>query len=370
MTAGPSPLATAAPLLAWFDTAARRLPWRVPPQDGQQSPADPYRVWLSEVMLQQTTVAAVIPYFQHFTQRWPRVEDLAAAERAEVLAAWAGLGYYARARNLHACAQAVTALHGGRFPQTEAGLRTLPGIGGYTAAAVAAIAFGQPAPVMDGNIERVMARLFAIEQPLPGAKPVLQALVASQVPAERPGDYAQALMDLGAGICTPRRPSCLACPLQPHCAGAAQGIQETLPRKAPKAEKPQRRGMALALLSADGENLLLRRRPPSGLLGGMAELPSAGWSEGDAVLEPIRALAPRWQALARPVRHVFTHFALELTVEVARLPAGVPPILPPPLPAPELFWQPVGRLAAAGLPTLMRKAALPALDALLAEPPA
>ena len=261
-------------LLAWYDIAARALPWRQPPG----TRPDPYAVWLSEIMLQQTTVKAVIPYYQKFLARWPRVGDLAAAELNEVLAAWAGLGYYSRARNLHACARAVVERHGGRFPATEAELRALPGIGAYTAAAIASIAFDRPAAPVDGNVERVVARLFAVTEPLPGAKPEIRRLAASLMPAKRPGDLTQAMMDLGASICSPRSPSCTLCPVSAHCLAFARRLTGSIPAKAPKKERPVRRGAAFVAVRRDGA-VLLRRRPPKGLLGGMLEVPSTPWTE-------------------------------------------------------------------------------------------
>jgi A/G-specific adenine glycosylase len=274
-----SPVMVAA-ILDWYDRMARSMPWRVPPHlSAQGHRPDPYHVWLSEVMLQQTTVAAVGGYFRAFVTRWPAVIDLAAAEDADVMAAWAGLGYYARARNLLKCARAVAQEHSGRFPDTEAGLRTLPGIGPYTAAAIAAIAFDRPATVLDGNVERVMARLNAIEQPLPDAKETLRAQAARLTPEHRPGDYAQAVMDLGATICTPRRPACGLCPWSGPCAGRRRGIAAELPRKRPKPEKPTRLGIAYLALRPDGA-VLLERRPPRGLLGGMLGLPGTDRAAG------------------------------------------------------------------------------------------
>jgi A/G-specific adenine glycosylase len=311
-------------ILAWYDRHHRDLPWRVPPAArAAGARPDPYRVWLSEVMLQQTTVAAVRDHFAAFTGRWPRVEDLAGAPRDEVLAAWAGLGYYARARNLHRCAVAV-AEAGGRFPDTEDGLRALPGIGPYTAAAIAAIAFDRPAAVVDGNVERVMARLHAETAPLPEAKARLRGHAAALTPAGRPGDYAQAVMDLGATICTPRRPACGLCPWRAACRGHAAGIAETLPARAPKAAKPVRHGTAFLALDGKGR-VLTARRPPSGLLGGMLALPSTGWAE--TAPEPAPPFAADWRP-AGEVRHTFTHFHLRLAVlwtRVGRLPGPASP---------------------------------------------
>lgn len=305
-------------LLAWYDRSARRLPWRVPP--GSAARADPYRTWLSEVMLQQTTVAAVGRYFAEFTRRWPTVAALAAAPDAEVMAAWAGLGYYARARNLLACARTVARDHGGRFPETEAGLAALPGIGPYTAAAVAAIAFGRPAVVMDGNVERVMARLHAVTEPLPAAKPRLKALAAALTPDRRPGDYAQAVMDLGATLCTPRSPACGICPWRDACDGCRLGIAAGLPAKTAKAAKPVRLGIAYVAVRPDGA-VLLETRPPHGLLGGMLGLPGTGWAE--APPSPAPPAPGGWQALGE-VRHTFTHFHLVLAVQGAMVAAGTP----------------------------------------------
>ncbi|MFL5235780.1 MAG: A/G-specific adenine glycosylase, partial [Microvirga sp.] len=260
-------------LLAWYDRHRRDLPWRAK----AGVPPDPYRVWLSEIMLQQTTVAAVKPFYERFLQRFPTVARLAEAPVEEVMQAWAGLGYYSRARNLHACAKAVAEGHGGRFPDTEAGLRRLPGIGAYTAAAIAAIAFDRPAAAVDGNVERVVSRLFLVETPLPKAKPAIRDLAEALVPAGRPGDFAQALMDLGATICTPKRPACALCPWMRPCRARAEGLQEAFPRKTPKAEGAVRRGAVFVALRADGA-VLLRTRPPEGLLGGMAEPPTSAWA--------------------------------------------------------------------------------------------
>ena len=302
-----------AKLFAWYDVNARDLPWRVrPAARAAGARPDAYRVWLSEVMLQQTTVPHATPYFLKFLARWPSVVDLAAAEDGDVMAAWAGLGYYARARNLLACARAVAADHGGVFPDTEDRLRALPGLGPYTAAAVAAIAFDRPANVVDGNVERVMARLFAVERPLPDAKPELKRLAADLVSAERPGDWAQALMDLGAVICRPKAPLCDRCPVAAHCMALASGDPEAYPRRAPKAERPHRYGVAYVLTR--GDEVALVRRPPSGLLGGMLALPTSEWrasrwTESEAVTAaPARA---DWRP-AGEVEHGFTHFTLTL----------------------------------------------------------
>jgi A/G-specific adenine glycosylase len=299
-------------LLAWYDRHRRSLPWRALP--GERS--DPYRVWLSEIMLQQTTVAAVGPYFERFIARWPDLGALAAAKLDEVLHAWQGLGYYARARNLHACARALVEKHGGRFPDAEAALRDLPGIGAYTAAAIAAIAFDRPATPVDGNIERVVARYFLVRTPLPDAKPELRRLAATLTPAVRPGDFAQAAMDLGATICTPAKPKCVLCPWRDACRARRAGVAETLPARKPKAAKPLRCGVAFWAVRADGA-ALLRRRPPQGLLGGMMEVPSTDWRTEQWSLAAARRSAPvkaRWRLLPGIVRHSFTHFDLELQI--------------------------------------------------------
>ena len=321
-------------LLIWYGANARALPWRVPP--GGSAPADPYRIWLSEIMLQQTTVATVGPYFAEFTRRWPTVQALAAAEDQAVLAAWAGLGYYARARNLLKCARSVVAA-GGVFPRSEAGLLGLPGIGPYTAAAIAAIAFGTSTNVVDGNIERVMARLFDVRTPLPAAKPQLKALAAKLVPAARAGDHAQALMDLGATICTPRTPRCEACPIRQDCAARKAGTAPGLPIRAPKKPKPTRRGIVYFAMRTDG-HVLLETRPPNGLLGGMRGLVGSGWAETPAVFSP--PFSADWQRHNDGIRHVFTHFNLELTVFAATVgmvspSAGTfgPPVSPQSLPS-------------------------------------
>ncbi len=352
------PEATAERLLAWYDRHRRALPWRA--RAGRR--ADPYRVWLSEVMLQQTTVAAVVPYFEAFVRRWPDVAALAAAPLDDVLHGWQGLGYYARARNLHRCARIVAEELGGRFPSDEAALRRLPGIGPYTAAAVAAIAFEVPAVVVDGNVERVMARLFKIEAPLPGSKPRLKALAAGLTPLERPGDYAQAAMDLGATVCVVGRPRCPVCPWTAACAARAAGTAERLPRRGPRAQRPIRRGVAFWLTDPDGA-VLLRRRPPTGLLGGMMEVPSTAWraqSWDDAEARDEAPAAARWQPLPGLVRHGFTHFRLELAVWTGRA---------KPAPAEGLLWCPVERLDEMALPTVMKKVVAHALGQNERRPP-
>jgi A/G-specific adenine glycosylase len=332
-----------AALLDWYDRHARVMPWRTGPADRSAGARpDPYAVWLSEVMLQQTTVAAVTGYFRRFTDRWPTVQDLAAAEDAEVMGEWAGLGYYARARNLLKCARAVAALGG--FPDTAEGLRALPGIGPYTSAAIAAIAFDRAETVVDGNVERVMARLHAVQTPLPAAKAELTALAARLTPAERPGDYAQAVMDLGATICTPRRPACGLCPWAAPCRARAQGLAAELPRKAPKAAKPVRLGHAYLARRADGA-WLLERRPERGLLGGMLGWPGSDWSEAPAPAPPLDA---DWRALPAEVRHTFTHFHLRLSLHVAAVgPEAV---------AARGRFVPPDRFRPSDLPTVMRKA--------------
>ncbi|HTU10180.1 MAG TPA: A/G-specific adenine glycosylase [Allosphingosinicella sp.] len=321
------PVDAAHALLCWYVVDKRRLPWRA---EAGEVP-DPYRVWLSEIMLQQTTVAAVKPYFETFTARWPTVEALAAADDADVMAAWAGLGYYARARNLLACARAVAGAHEGVFPDNEEGLRALPGIGAYTAAAIAAIAFGKRAVVVDGNVERVISRLHALKEPLPGSRPRIRELTDAMTPAEGAGDFAQAMMDLGATLCTPRNPACGLCPVRAWCKAFAEGSPERYPVKAPKAARPHRQGTAY-WLEHDGE-ILLVRRPAKGLLGGMLALP-----------ETPPADAP-WEE-AGAVDHVFTHFSLTMTLLCASTRER-----------PDGIWHPAGTIAEAGLPTLFAKLA-------------
>jgi A/G-specific adenine glycosylase len=325
-------------LLRWYAVDKRALPWRA---EGDEGP-DPYRVWLSEVMLQQTTVAAVRPYFEKFTSRWSTVEALAAADETEVMTAWAGLGYYARARNLVACARTVAADHGGRFPNTEAELLKLPGIGRYTAAAIAAIAFGRRAVVVDGNVERVVSRLFAVKEALPASRPTLYALTGRITPAEHCGDFAQAMMDLGATICTPRNPSCLICPGAADCEARIEGNPEAYPRKAARREKPRRQGVAYWLQHED--HVLLVRRPKTGLLGGMLALPTGPWSAEPDPAQDAPAAA-NWNE-AGAVEHVFTHFALDLRLLCAEAEARD-----------EGIWWPIEQLGEAGLPTVFAKAA-------------
>ena len=321
-------------LLGWYDRAARVLPWRIAPNSGGEP--DPYRIWMAEVMLQQTTVAAVAGYFARFTARWPTVADLAAADDADVMAAWAGLGYYARARNLLACARAVVRDHGGCFPRSEAELRTLPGIGDYTAASVAAIAFGRAAVVVDANIERVIARHRLIETPLPMAKREIRTTLAPLVPPRRPGDFAQALMDLGATICTPRNPACAICPVMEDCQARGRPDIERLPVKPPKKVKPHRHGIAHWIEA--GGRIWLVRRPDRGMLGGMRALPGGNWTDAQPSESGIVS-----------IDHGFTHFDLTLTLvrrEASPEATGA---------AAEGEWWPISDLDAAGLPTLYRK---------------
>jgi A/G-specific adenine glycosylase len=335
----------AAALLAWYDRHRRVLPWRA--RRGETP--DPYGVWLSEIMLQQTTVKTVGPYYARFLAKWPTVTALANAKLEDVLRAWAGLGYYARARNLHACAKEI-ARHGG-FPRDEKGLRELPGVGAYTAAAVASIAFDAPAVPVDGNVERVVTRLFAVEDELPASKPQIKTLAQSLLPPKRSGDFAQALMDLGATICSPKRPACALCPWNESCLAFARGDQETFPRKAAKREGKLRRGAAFVVLRADGK-VLLRTRAEKGLLGAMTEVPNSEWTHD---FDAARALefapkfpAAKWQKPMGMVRHVFTHFPLELIVYKTIVPKNAKA-------SAGGRWVAVGKLADEALPTLMRK---------------
>ena len=342
MSPRPDPGQLARRLLEWYDRHGRRLPWR-------GDPADPYAVWLSEIMLQQTTVATVIGYYRRFLERWPTLAALAAAERDEVLAAWAGLGYYARARNLHKCAQELAAR--GKscgFPQDEAELLRLPGIGPYTAAAIAAIAFDRPATVVDGNVERVMARLHAVSDPLPGAKPRLRELARRLTPERRPGDYAQALMDLGATICRPRAAACPACPWQADCLARRQGVAGELPTRSRRAARPLRHGVAFWISDTAGR-VLLRRRPDDGLLGGMMGFPTTSWRQ--AAWSPAQArrqgpLKSRWRRPGQ-VAHGFTHFRLELMVLAGECPNADL----------EGLWCKPAEFEQHALPTLMKKVA-------------
>ncbi|MEL7099277.1 MAG: A/G-specific adenine glycosylase [Pseudomonadota bacterium] len=302
-------------LLAWYDLHARVMPWRVPPGAGAR--ADPYRVWLSEVMLQQTTVAAVKAYFERFTAIWPTVHHLAAADDADVMAEWAGLGYYARARNLLKCARVVVDQHGGQFPADHAALLALPGIGPYTAAAIGAIAFDLPLTVLDGNVERVMARLHDDHTPLPEAKKPFHAYAEALTPDKRPGDYAQAVMDLGATICTPRSPACGICPWRAPCKARIAGTAPELPKKTPKKPKPTRHGIAYLARRRDGA-WLLERRPEKGLLGGTLGWPGSHWVDAAAPLpESTPPVQADWQDVDGEVRHTFTHFHLILRLKTA-----------------------------------------------------
>jgi A/G-specific adenine glycosylase len=345
--AGSFPANRAILLLAWYDRHRRVLPWRAPP--GERS--DPYRVWLSEIMLQQTTVKAVGPYFEKFVARWPTAAALGAASLDDVLRMWAGLGYYSRARNLHACAVAVMRAHGGRFPETEEGLRALPGVGPYTAAAIAAIAFDRATMPVDGNIERVVSRLFAVEDELPKAKPRIQAFAQTLLSPQQPGDAAQALMDLGATICTPKKPACVLCPLTDDCAARARGDQEAFPRKAPKKTGALRRGAAFVVTR--GGEVLVRTRAEKGLLGGMTEVPTSDWVAGQDDRLVVRQApklsgAGRWHRKAGVVTHVFTHFPLELAVYTLRVPARTR--------APDgMRWVSIATLQDEALPNVMRK---------------
>ena len=337
----------AADLLGWYERHARVLPWRIGPAERALGVRpDPYRVWLSEIMLQQTTVKAVAPYFRRFLERWPTVTHLAAAGDHDVMAAWAGLGYYSRARNLIACARTVSARPGARFPATAAELARLPGIGAYTSAAIAAIAFDEPVAVVDGNVERVVARLFAIDTPLPAAKAVIRDKLQPLVPRDRPGEFAEALMDLGATICTPRKPACALCPFVQPCLARREGRQAELPAKAERRERPTRYGVAFVARRSDGA-ILLRRRPPEGLLGGMSEVPGGEWREAGPgpAAEPVAA---EWRALAAPVEHGFTHFALKLAVHRAEV--GADAVTPA-----GHWWAPARTLAEEALPNVMRK---------------
>jgi A/G-specific adenine glycosylase len=348
-----------ADLLAWYDRHGRVLPWRMEPWRARKGErADPYKVWLSEIMLQQTTVKAVAPYYARFLARWPTVAALAAAKLDDVLRAWAGLGYYARARNLHACAKAVVAQHGGIFPDDAEALRALPGIGDYTAAAIAAIAYDAPAVPVDGNVERVVARLFAVETALPPAKPEIKRLAASLLPLHRSGDFAQALMDLGATLCSPKRPACAPCPWADCCAARARGDPETFPRKAPKREGRLRRGAAFVALRADGR-ILLRKRADKGLLACMTEVPGSEWThdfdEARALRAAPRLPGARWRRLPGHVRHVFTHFPLALAVFVARVPRASPALK-------GARWVRLADLPGEALPSVMRKVLAHALE--------
>ncbi|HCX14096.1 MAG TPA: A/G-specific adenine glycosylase [Rhodospirillaceae bacterium] len=368
-SSAPKILPKASTLLAWYDKYHRRLPWRSPPG----KPADPYVVWLSEIMLQQTTVTAVRPYFEAFFSRWPSVEKLAEAEVEAVMTAWAGLGYYARARNLHKCAGIVAREFDGKFPDKQEELLKLPGIGPYTASAITSIAFQKYAVVMDGNVERVMARVFAVADPLPKSKAKLSEFARSLTPKKRPGDYAQAVMDLGATVCIPKSPRCNLCPWSDNCAGLAQGIAVTLPKKQTKTERPMRTGQAFWMVRKDG-CVLLRRRPNRGLLGGMTEVPCSAWDSKPSTTTQstdsygqnsslelsntkISCEAPllkaRWKLIPGTISHTFTHFHLELSVVGANL----TPAQARSLDGPEAIWTPVEKIGRVGLPSVMRKVA-------------
>jgi A/G-specific adenine glycosylase len=344
-----------ADLLAWYDRHARILPWRA--RRGERP--NPYKVWLSEIMLQQTTVKAVAPYYARFVVRWPTVERLAAASLDDVLRAWAGLGYYARARNLHACAKEIVAGHGGIFPRDIAALRGLPGIGEYTAAAVAAISFDAAVVPVDGNVERVVTRLFLVEEPLPAAKPAIKKLAASLLPPHRSGDFAQALMDLGGTICSPKRPACALCPFSEDCLARARGDQEAFPRKVPKRQGKLRRGAAFVALRADGR-MLLRRRAEKGLLGGMTEVPGSEWAHDFDTATALKAAprfrsTPQWRRLPGLVDHVFTHFPLQLVVFLTRVARATP--------APAgMRWERIADLPGEALPNVIRKVIAHALE--------
>lgn len=340
-------------LLAWYDAEGRSLPWRIRPEDREAGRTpDPYAVWLSEIMLQQTTVPHATPYWYKFLERWPRVEDLAAADEDAVFAAWAGLGYYARARNLLACARAVSAA-GGVFPSGEKALLALPGIGPYTAAAIRAAAFDRPASVVDGNVERVITRICAMPDPVKTAKPAIKRVAAALADPDRPGDYAQAIMDLGATVCTPRSPDCAACPWQSECAAYAQGNPEAYPVKAPKVAKPHRQAVGFAVLR--GDQIWLRKRPSKGLLGGMLEVPSTEWRSApwcDAAAQTHAPFDADWQVRGR-VRHVFTHFTLDLQMWRTEADAAWEPE--------EGDWFAISEMDQLALPSLMKKAVRAAL---------
>ncbi len=341
-------------ILGWYDRHARILPWRKPAGET----ADAYHVWLSEIMLQQTTVATVGPYYRKFLQNWPTVQHLASAPLDDVLSAWAGLGYYARARNLHKCANAVCEKFGGDFPSTEVELLTLPGVGAYTAAAVAAIAFQQPAVVLDGNIERIVSRVFRFQGELPKGREALRELAGRLSPKDRPGDYAQALMDIGATVCTPKKPDCAECPVSIHCAAEAEGDAENYPRKAPKKVKPTRKAVIFWIEDQKGD-VLMRRREESGLLGGMMEFPSTNWDDKPVANEELNDLMIRLglpPGLARIsgypiVKHTFTHFHLQLSPVVIRLPDTIR------VTSNEAKWTRPLDFNRIALPTLMKKVA-------------
>ena len=342
-------------LLDWYDRHHRDLPWRVPPAArAAGTRPDPYHVWLSEIMLQQTTVRAVKPYFQAFLRQWPDVGALAGVPETDVMKAWAGLGYYSRARNLKKCADVVARDHDGRFPSEEAALKALPGIGDYTAAAIAAIAFDRHAAVVDGNVERVLSRLEHIDTPVPEAKPLFRAVMSDLTPHDRPGDFAQAMMDLGAMLCTPKKPACGLCPVNTHCRALAVADPEAFPVKRPKKAKPVRRGAAFIAVDPSGA-VLLRRRGPSGLLAGMSEVPTSNWTarQDGALGVGAAPFAAAWKP-AGTIKHVFTHFELRLDVYRADL-ASQHPLAGG-------WWSPAADLSDEALPTVMKKAISAAID--------
>lgn len=346
---------TAEALLAWYDLEKRDLPWR-------RGKPDPYRTWLSEIMLQQTTVKAVVPYFERFLDRWKTIEELAAASLDDVLSMWAGLGYYSRARNLYQCAQEVAQRPDKQFPKTLDELQSLPGIGPYTAAAIAAIAFGTPVTPIDSNVERVIARFFAIGVPMPLAKTEIKRLASLLTPSRRPGDFAQAMMDLGATICTPKRPSCLMCPVQKGCLGHQNGLANDLPIKKVRSERPIRHGTFFLVLREDGD-LLLRRRPPAGLLGGMLEVPSTEWLDTPSSRDQVLSAAPvkgNWWPVPGHLSHTFTHFRLEVQVLQSIVPRDTP--LTFWAESSRCLWMPRRDFHKAALPSLMRKIIVHALD--------
>lgn len=324
-------------MLIWYDKHGRTLPWRA----AKGTRPDPYAVWLSEIMLQQTTVATVGPYFEKVIKRWPTLAALAKADAEDILRQWAGLGYYRRAKMLHLCAQKLQNEFNGVFPEDETTLLTLPGFGPYTAAAVGAIAFGLPTNVVDGNVERVMARLFLVSEPLPKAKAKLKELASTLVPKKRCGDYAQAVMDLGATVCTPRLPKCAICPWQSACLARAKGVQETLPRRVKTKPKPVRRTVAFVLIN-DRNEVLLRKRPPTGLLAGMLEVPSTDWTDGSKAGEP--PIKASWRQISPMIAHVFTHFKLEIDVQAARTTKGA-----------KGLWIPLCALENEAVPSLTKK---------------
>ncbi|WP_343314766.1 A/G-specific adenine glycosylase [Brucella sp. BE17] len=350
-------------LLAWYDRHHRVLPWRVTPaQQAQGVRPDPYRIWLSEIMLQQTTVEAVKNYFNAFVARWPSVLSMSRASEDDILRAWAGLGYYSRARNLKKCADIVALQHAGNFPNSAASLKELPGVGDYTSAAIAAIAFNEAVAVVDGNVERVISRLYVIDTPLPAAKPQIRAIMAALTPSGRPGDFAQAMMDLGATICTPRRPACVLCPVNDNCQALSARDPEYFPVKAPKAEKPLRTGAAFVAIANDGA-ILLRKREGKGLLAGMSEVPGSVWTariDGDATVDaaPFKA---QWVS-AGQISHIFTHFELHLTIFYAQNVTKSA--------AKEGWWSSPQELAGEALPTVMKKAITAAVPDAFKKPKA